>query len=216
MRERIRDGHVYLVTEPRLARGRSHEEIAGLALAGGVDVFQLRDKDAADEEFLAVAERLRALTREAGIPFVVNDRVDLALACGADGVHVGQDDQPAREVRRRIGDAMLLGVSVRTLDELHRAVDDGADYLGIGPVFDARTTKSDAAPPIGLEGVARLRAASDLPLVAIGGIGPSNARSVIEAGADGLAVISCIVGADDVTAAVRDLRQRVLAAKAGR
>ena len=209
----LRDWHVYVVTDARLARGRSHVEIAAAALAGGADVVQLRDKDADGRDLFATACAIRELTARAGKAFVVNDRVDVALAVGADGVHVGQHDLPARETRRLIGEDMILGVSALDLAQARHAIDDGADYLGVGPVFDARATKADADPPVGTPGVAAIRSAVDVPLIAIGGIDHDNAGAVIAAGAEGVAVISCVVAAEDVTAAVRDLRSRVLRAK---
>lgn len=212
-RSALKDWHVYVVTDARLSRGRSHEEVVAAALAGGADVVQLRDKDADGRDLFATARAIRELTRRAGRAFVVNDRVDVALAVGADGVHVGQHDLPARETRRLIGPDMILGVSALDLAQARRAIDDGADYLGVGPVFDARATKPDADPPVGTQGVTTIRAAVDVPMVAIGGIDHGNAAAVIAAGADGVAVISCVVAADDVAAAVRDLRARVLRAK---
>ena len=208
-----RDWHCYVVTDARLSRGRSHEEIARAALAGGADAIQYREKAGDGDSRRATARAIRDACREAGRAFVVNDHVDLAIAVAADALHVGQDDTPADEARARIGAAMQLGVSATNLEEALRAVADGADHLGVGPIFDARTTKADAAPPLGLRGLERIRESVDLPLIAIGGIGHDNAADVIAAGADGCAVISCIVGADDVTDATRRLREIVLGAK---
>lgn len=144
------------------------------------------------------------LTRAAGVPLIVNDRVDLALILGADGVHVGQDDLPADEVRKLIGPDRILGVSVSTLEEARRAVLDGADYLGAGDVFGT-PSKLDAGPPIGLERLAKIAQAVPLPVVGIGGITEANAASVIQAGAAGVAVISAIVGSPNPGAAAQRL-----------
>lgn len=211
--ESLKQWHVCVVTDLGLGRGRSHVEIAAAALAGGADAIQLRDKNAAGRELFETARAIRELTRAAGAAFVVNDRVDLALTVGADAVHVGQSDLPAREVRRLIGWDMVLGVSASDLDQARRALEDGADYLGVGPIFDATATKPDAAAPMGTRGLAALRARGPAPILAIGGIDHGNAEAVIHAGADGLAVISCVVGALDIAAAVRDLRDRVVRAK---
>ncbi|HET9016796.1 MAG TPA: thiamine phosphate synthase, partial [Thermomicrobiaceae bacterium] len=146
--------------------------------------------------------------RERGVLFVVNDRVDLALALGADGIHVGVDDLPLRETRALVGNRMVVGYSPPTLSAALAAVEDGADYLGIGPVY-ATSTKGDAGVPVGVEQVARVTAEVGLPVVGIGGIGAAGAGAVVEAGAAGVAVISAVVGADDVRAAAREIRVEV-------
>lgn len=211
-----RDWACYVITDARLSRGRSYEEIVRAAVAGGADAIQFREKHATSAELKSTAATLRAICQEAGRAFVVNDRIDLAVAVVADALHVGQDDLPAVDARHRLAPAMRLGVSATSLEEALRAVDDGADHLGVGPIFDARTTKSDAAEPMGLDGLRRVREAVDLPLIAIGGIDHGNAADVIAAGADGCAVISCVVGADDVTDATRRLRDTILEARARR
>lgn len=211
-----RDWSCYVVTDVRLARGRSHVEIARAALEGGADAIQYREKGGDATSRLVEGQAIRALCREFGRVFVVNDHVDLAVAVEADALHVGQTDTPARTARAQIRTSMRLGVSATTLDEARRAVDDGADHLGVGPIFDATATKPDAAKPLGLDGLTRVREAVDVPLIAIGGIDHANAADVIAAGADGVAVISCIVGADDVTEATRRLHDIITAAKSRR
>jgi len=206
----------YVVTDAKLSRGRSHVEVARAAIQGGADVIQYREKDGDAASRLVEARAIRTLCHDTDRIFVVNDHVDLAIAVEADVLHVGQDDAPAATVREKIGTSMRLGVSARTLDEALRAVDDGADHLGVGPIFDATTTKPDAARPLGLEGLARIRDAVGIPLIAIGGIDHDNAADVIAAGADGCAVISCIVGAEDVFEATRTLRGTIEHAKAAR
>jgi thiamine-phosphate pyrophosphorylase len=140
------------------------------------------------------------------VPFIVNDRIDVALAVDADGVHIGREDLPASVARRIIGPGKILGVSAETAEEAVEAERDGADYLGVGPVFEARGTKADAGVPLGLDLIARIRRGCPLPVVAIGGIHAGNARSVRDAGADAVAVISAVVSADDVAQAARSLR----------
>lgn len=200
---------LYVITDERVGRGRSHLQIAEGAIRGGADAIQLRDKEASGGRLFGVALGLRRLTRETKIPFIVNDRLDVALAVDADGVHVGQDDLPASVARRILGPGKILGVSAETVEEALAAQKDGADYLGVGPVFEARGTKADAGAPLGLELIARIRKGCSLPIVAIGGINAENARSVREAGADAVAVISAIASADDIARAASHLKLRL-------
>jgi thiamine-phosphate pyrophosphorylase len=198
---------LYVVTDERLSRGRSHLQVAEEAIRGGADVIQLREKSASSGSFFRAALALRTLTRNAGVPFIVNDRLDIALAADADGVHVGRDDLPAAVARRILGPGKILGVSAETVEEAVAAERDGADYLGVGPVFEARGTKPDAGEPVGVERIARIRAQSRLPIVAIGGIGPENARKIRKAGASAAAILSAIVAADDIALAARRLKR---------
>jgi thiamine-phosphate diphosphorylase len=200
---------LHVITDAKASRGRSHLQVAESAIAGGADVLQLRDKEASAGLLYREALQLRKVTRDAAVPFIVNDRLDIALAVDADGVHVGQSDIPASVVRKVIGPGKILGVSVETVEEAAQAERDGADYLGVGPVFEARGTKPDAGEPVGLERIARIRRHSRLPIVAIGGIDAGNARRVREAGADGAAVISAIVSADDIAQATRRMKREL-------
>jgi len=197
---------LYVITDEKVSRGRSHLQVAEASIAGGADVIQLRDKEAPAGKLYRVALRLRRLTREAKVVFIVNDRIDIALAVDADGVHVGQADLPASAAREIIGPGRILGVSVDTVDEAVLAERDGADYLGVGPVFEARGTKPDAGEPLGVDRVSRIRSRCRLPIVAIGGIDAGNARGVREAGADAAAVISAVAAADDIALAARRLK----------
>ncbi len=214
MADRIPPGRwrLYVITDERSGRGRSHLQIAEAAIRGGADVVQLRDKGASGGRLYEVALRLRKLTRESGVPFIVNDRLDVALAADADGVHVGRQDLPASAARKILGPGMILGVSAETVEEAVAAEKDGADYLGVGPVFEARGTKADAGEPLGLELIANIRRRCRLPIVAIGGINAENARKVREAGADAAAVISAIAWADDMEKAARGLKLHLTAA----
>jgi thiamine-phosphate pyrophosphorylase len=209
MTDRISPGQwrLYVITDEKTSGGRSHLQVAEAAILGGADVLQLRDKTATSARLYRVALRLRELTRDAGIPFIVNDRLDIALAADADGVHVGQADLPASVVRKIMGPGKILGVSVDTVEEALLAEKDGADYLGVGPVFEARDTKPDAGLPLGVDRIARIRGHCRLPIVAIGGINAENARKVREAGADAAGVISAIVAADDIAHAARRLKR---------
>jgi thiamine-phosphate pyrophosphorylase len=198
---------LYVITDEKVSRGRSHLQVAEAAIVGGADVLQLRDKEAPGGLLYRVALQLRRITREAKVPFIVNDRLDIALAADADGVHVGQADLPASVVREIMGPGKILGVSVDTVEEAMQAEKDGADYLGVGPVFEARETKPDAGLPLGVDRITRIRRQCRLPIVAIGGINAENALMVREAGADAAAVISAIVAADDIAHAAGRLKR---------
>jgi len=178
------------------------------AIAGGVTMFQYREKGTgalAGDERLALASKLRELCREHGVPFIVNDDVDLALALDADGVHIGQEDEMAAEVRRRIGTDRILGVSAYDCAEAEAAIRSGADYIGVGPLFGT-TTKEDAKAASGLAVLAAMREQGlGIPIVGIGGITPDNAADVVQAGADGVSVITAITHAGDERAATEAL-----------
>ena len=206
------DYSLYLVTDRALARGRPLADVVRAAVAGGVTCVQLREKEASAREFAAAARELVALLRPLGVPLIVNDRIDVALAAGADGVHVGQQDLSVADARRLGPPGWIVGVSAESVADAARAERDGADYVGASPVF-ATPTKADHALPLGLAGLRALRAATKLPLVAIGGLHAGNARETIRAGADGLAVVSAIVAADDPRAAAAELRWEIAAAK---
>jgi len=199
------DWSVYVITDRRVAGERDILDVVRAAIRGGATVIQLREKEATTREMIRLGEALHDITREAGIPLIVNDRVDVALAIDAEGVHVGQDDMPAAVARRLIGPDKILGVSAETVAQALEAQRDGADYLGVGDVYGT-PTKPDAGPPIGVEGLAEIARAVSIPVVGIGGITPENAAAVIDAGAVGVAVISAVVGAADPEAAARRLR----------
>lgn len=199
------DYSLYVITDTNVSRGRSHREIIAAAIPGGATMVQYREKNASTRQMVDEAFVLRDLCREHGVPFIVNDRVDVALAVDADGVHVGQDDMPASLARRLVGPEKILGVSVENVEQARAAIDAGANYLGAGAVF-ATSTKSDAGEPLGLDGFAKIARVSTVPVVGIAGINMSNAASVIRAGAAGIAVVSAVVGAEDVQAAARELR----------
>jgi len=200
----VPDYSLYLVTDAALAGARGVETVVQAAVTGGVTIVQWREKDGDNRTLLPRVQRLRDWLRIRHVSFIVNDRVDLALACDADGVHVGQGDLPCAEVRRRMGAHRLIGVSVSTAAEAAQAERDGADYLGVSPVF-ATPTKPDAPAAAGLAGLRAIRAAVRLPLVAIGGIHAGNAAAVIAAGADGIAVVSAIMAAAEPRAAAQAL-----------
>ena len=198
------DFSLYLVTDRSLSHGRSTTDIVRAAVAGGATCVQLREKSCGTREFLGEARAVHALLAGTGVPLIINDRVDVALAVGAEGVHLGQTDMPLADARRLTGPGMIIGVSAECVEDAVRAQAEGADYVGVSPVF-ATPTKTDTAPPLGLEGIRAIRAAVSLPLVGIGGIGPANAADVIRAGCDGIAVVSAIVAAADPRGAAAEL-----------
>lgn len=193
---------VYFVTPD--AQSAPVEDLVAAALRGGVTAVQLRDKTATDAEMIALARRLRALLSPHGVPLIVNDRVEVMLACGAEGLHVGQTDAPVDEMRRRIGPGRILGLSIEAEDQLAHIPPGIVDYIGVGPIR-ATGSKADHAAPIGFDGLARICRAAPVPAVAIGGIGLSDVAALKRAGAVGMAVISAIAGASDPEAATRSL-----------
>jgi len=193
-------------------RGRSHGEVADAAIRGGATALQLRAPELDDDELLALATDLAARCREAGVLFVVNDRVEIAEASGADGAHVGQGDQ-LRDARAILGPGRALGISVADPEQAHEALAFGADYLGV--TVWATATKPEAMPG-GLEGLRAVAHAAHLPVVGIGGIDATNASKVLRAGAAGVAVISAVADADDQGDATRELRRAVDEAIDGR
>jgi len=197
---------LYVVTDEKLSRGRSHVEVAERAIRGGADVIQLRDKTAPSGELYRIALALKKLAMDTKVPLIINDRLDIALAVDADGLHVGQDDMPASVARKLLGPGKLLGVSTETPEEALLAEKEGADYLGVGPIFEARGTKADAGNPKGTGMMAPILEKCRLPIVAIGGIKSGNARSVLEAGATSVAIVSDIVAADDIEQAARVIK----------
>lgn len=206
---------LYVITDEGLAGGLPHSEIARRAVLGGADVIQLRDKTLPSREMVLVGREIREITRNAGALFIVNDRLDIALACFADGVHFGQDDLGCGTARQLSSAGFIIGVSVGSVDEAVSAEEQGADYVAVSPVFSTGS-KANAGPGHGLATLKEIRAAVSIPVIAIGGIGPANAADVIGAGADGIAVISAVVSQPDITAAARDLAAIIVAAKRAR
>ena len=201
-----------LVTDSALANGRSLAGIVAAAVKGGVTLVQLREKTASTRAFIEQARVLKRLLAPLRVPLLINDRIDVALAAGADGAHVGQQDMPVALARQLLGPTAIIGLSITELGQVRDRDVELADYLGVGPIF-AQSTKLDATPPLGLDGLAEVRRATGKPIVAIGGVSAANADAVRSAGADGIAVVSAIMGADDPRAAAAAL---VSAPKAGR
>ena len=196
----IKKWQIYIITDEVLSQGRTHLEIASATIDAGAMVIQLRDKTASGLRLYNIARDIRELTRERKVAFIMNDRIDIALAVDADGVHVGQQDIPAKQARQLIGPYRILGVSASSLEEALDAEKLGADYLGVGPIFEARSTKADAGSPKGLELITQINDHCHLPIIAIGGINLTNIKDVIRGGASGAAVISAIVSAESIEA----------------
>ena len=206
------DPTLYVVLDPAVAAGRDLEDLLEAVIAGGCRMVQLRDKVAPSGHLVPLAERLGARCRAARVTFIVNDRVDLAVAVGADGVHLGQDDLPPRLARPLLRPGMILGVSTHSVEQARRAQADGADYVAVGSMFPTRTK-----PDFELVGPALARAVRPeirVPLVGIGGITPDNAGEVIRAGADGVAVISAVCAARDPAATSADFLDAIRRARA--
>lgn len=201
------DYSLYLVTDRSLSNGRSTIAIVEAAIRGGVSCVQLREKDCSTRQFIEQARALQPLLKQHRVPLIINDRLDIALVIGADGIHLGQEDMHISDARRLAGNTMIIGISAENLRDAIEAERQGADYIGISPVF-ATATKTDTAPPLGLDGIQQIRDAVSIPLVGIGGINQDNARDIISAGADGVAVVSAIVSAgcpETAAATLRDL-----------
>jgi len=204
----------YLVTQQDLSADRSTAEIVDAALAGGIDVVQVREKHHGAREQLRVARQLREPTAEAGVSLIVNDRVDVAVAADADGVHLGDDDLPIPAAREQLGADAIIGRSVSTVEDAKAAEEAGADYLGVGAIY--RTGSKDVDDDeheIGLDAVEAIDEAVEVPSVGIGGVTPERAPDVVAAGADGVAVITAITGAEDPQAATEELAAAVAEGK---
>ncbi len=208
-RERLREAlRLYLVTDQPSLKGRTLTDVVQAAVKGGVTCVQLREKHANSRDFYAQAVALMDLLAPLNIPLIINDRLDIALACGAQGVHLGQSDLPVLAARKLLPPGVFIGWSVETPEDVALSATLQLDYLGVSPVF-ATPTKTDTATPWGLDGLRRVRALTPLPLVAIGGIQLANATQVLQAGADSLAVVSAICSADDPCAAAQQLRKLI-------
>lgn len=206
------DLSVYLVTDRPLCGGRALIDVVAEAAAGGATLVQLREKEAGTREFVELARAVKKALAPLGVPLLVNDRLDVALACGADGVHVGQSDMHPSDARAILGPGAIIGLSVETPELARAARDLPVDYLGAGPVFPT-ATKVDAAPVLGLSGLGEVVELAGRPVVGIGGIGLANAVEVMQAGAHGVAVVSALCAASSPREAARELLRLVRAAR---
>ena len=201
------DLQLYAVTDSRWLKDGSLAEAVEKALAGGVTCVQLREKHLPFDEFLRTAKEIKALCQSYHIPFIVDDNLDIALACDADGLHIGQNDMPAAQARELLGPDKILGVSAQTTRQAVAACQDGADYLGVGAVFPTGT-KTDAVE-VPLDTLKAITASVDIPVVAIGGIGADNIAQLSGTGIAGAAVVSAIFAQEDIKKAAANLRQLI-------
>jgi thiamine-phosphate pyrophosphorylase len=192
----IKIGGYYFITDAKLSRAGNLRDVKA-AVKAGVKIVQHRNKTATTKEMLDEALKLKAICKKAGVRFLVNDRVDIALACDADGVHLGNDDMPHKTARKLLSKSKIIGLTAHNVKEAREAERQGADYIGVSPVF-LTDTKPDAGVPAGVELIAEVKKAVSIPIIAIGGINLDNAEDVVRAGADGLCAISAVVGKTDV------------------
>ncbi|WP_238883513.1 thiamine phosphate synthase [Clostridium sp. YIM B02551] len=200
------DYTLYLVTDRDMLKNRNIVEAVEEAILGGVTLVQVREKDISTSEFYKVASEIKEITSRNNVPIIINDRIDIALAIDADGVHVGQSDMPASIARNLIGPDKILGVSTATIDEAIKAEKEGADYLGVGAVFS--TTTKDDARNVSLELLKEIKETVNIPIVAIGGINSKNVDKLKESNVDGVAVISDILAKEDIKQAARDIKEK--------
>jgi thiamine-phosphate pyrophosphorylase len=199
-------GRLHVLTDTCLQTHFSHLELAELAIAGGADTIQFRQKEGATRQMIRVAEQLQALCKRAGVTFIINDRVDVAIASHADGVHLGQDDFPVPLARKLLGEGAIIGGSAGNMEEARKCLLEGADYIGFGPVYPT-TSKEDAGPAAGLGLLKQIVEAIPLPIIAIGGITADNTSPVIQTGVHGIAVISAVCCQSDPAEAAKCLRR---------
>lgn len=197
-------GRLHLLTDTVLQARFSHVELTELAIAGGADTIQFRQKSGATGEMIEVARKMKKLCEESDVKFIVNDRIDVAIAVAADGVHLGQDDFPIPLARKLLGEGRIIGGSAATIAEARKCLSEGADYVGFGPVYPT-TSKDDAGPVSGIDILKQVVEAIPLPIIAIGGVSAENTPKVIRAGAHGIAVISAVCCQEDPERATREL-----------
>ncbi|UMZ73178.1 Thiamine-phosphate synthase [Natranaerofaba carboxydovora] len=197
---------IYAITAEEYSRGRDNIEVVKEMLDGGIKLIQYREKKKPAGEKLEQCKKIRKLTKEAGCKFIVNDDVDIAMLVGADGIHVGQDDLPVNEIRKLVGEEMLIGLSTHSPKQAKEAASSGADYIGVGPVFKTNT-KEDVVEPVGLSYVDYVYKNMDIPFVAIGGIKKHNIQEVMEKGAYCFAMVTEIVEADDIPDRIEKIRE---------
>ncbi|MFH1155331.1 MAG: thiamine phosphate synthase [Pseudomonadota bacterium] len=203
---RFKPTDLYCITAQSFSRGRTNLEVVRRLIAAGIQVIQYREKDKSMKLKFEECTQIRQMTRQAGVTFIVNDHVDLAMAVDADGIHVGQDDLPVPEIRRLTRDRMIIGLSTHSPEQAAMAVVLGVDYIGAGPIYRT-ATKTDVCDPVGLGYLEHVIATHDIPVVAIGGIKAHNLGAVTECGATCVAMVTEIVGADDIQGKIQQIRR---------
>lgn len=199
---------LYLVTDRNFLNGRSLKECVEDSIKGGVTLVQVREKDVSSRQFYNIAKEVQEVTSKYNVPLIINDRIDIALAINADGVHLGQSDMPIEIARKILGKDKIIGISAGNIEEALEAQNKGADYLGLGTTFFTGT-KKDINKPIGLDGLKELTKNIKIPSVAIGGINETNSKSVMETGVNGISVISAILNNDDIKTATENLYNKL-------
>ncbi len=207
-------GRLHVLTDTVLQSRFSHMDLAEMAIAGGADVIQFRQKEGSTRELIEIAAQMKRVCADQGVAFIVNDRIDVAIAARADGVHLGQNDFPIPLARELVGKEWIIGGSAATLEEAQKCLADGADYVGFGPVFPTGS-KDDAGPVSGVDTLKKIVETIPLPIIAIGGIGLANTPAIMQAGAHGIAVISAICCQDDPRRATKGLWEVLKAAIPG-
>ena len=207
-------GKLHVLTDVVLQSRFSHIELTGLAIAGGADTIQFRQKSGSTREMIEIARQMKRLCKDAGVTFIVNDRIDVAIAAEADGVHLGQDDFPIPLAREMLGESRIIGGSAATMDEARVCLSEGAEYVGFGPVYFT-TSKEDAGPVSGIDILKQVVEAIPLPIIAIGSVSAENTSQVMDAGAHGIAVISAVCCQDDPEQATRAIHLALHASPAG-
>lgn len=198
---------LYVIADKKICGDRDVEDVVRQAIEGGAQMIQYRDKHSGDADFLSIASKLKAVCKESGVPFIVNDRADIAREVNADGVHLGQKDLSIKEARKILGPAGIIGKSASTIHQARKAEEEGADYLGIGPIFG--TLSKEIVEPIGLSIVPEARDSLKIPFYLIGGITTDNLDQIVEAGRSRIVVISAVVLSDDVKSATADLLKKL-------
>ena len=207
-REKVGNWRLYVIMDKQLAGNRSYEEIVGEVIKGGADVIQLRDKLDSKEELIEIGKKLRKITRETGVSFIVNDYPEIAKVVDADGVHIGQEDISFEEAKKIVGENKIVGLSTHNKEQILKAIKLGADYIGVGPVFET-ASKENPDPIIGVELIKWVSEKCDIPFVAIGGINLNNLDKVLSAGARCIAVISAIMQVENIKLATEEFKKAI-------
>ena len=207
-RKKILNTDLYCITAEEYSNGRKNIEVVKEMIEAGVKIIQYREKDKKISEKYEECMAIRDLTKKTGVTFIVNDHVDIAILVKADGVHIGQDDLPARKVRQLVGEDMIIGLSTHSPEQAKAAVEDGVDYIGVGPIFKTYT-KKDVCAPVGLDYLKFVVNNLDIPFVAIGGIKQHNVSEVVKCGAKCIAMVTEIVGAKDIKAKIEEIRKTI-------
>lgn len=207
-------GELHVITDTACQTQLTHPELAELAIKGGADTIQFRQKAGTTRELVEMAQQIQTICTQYNVPLIVNDRADIALAVNAEGAHFGQNDMPVDIVRKILSPESIIGASARTEEKILKAISEGADYIGFGPIFQT-SSKTDAEEPKGLEQLSRISEIAKCPVIAIGGITLQTAASVIRAGAHGIAVISAVCATPDPKIATQNLKNEIQQAKNG-